>query len=40
MDVEWKKVLRERLGVHGDAYDDVRAAWKDMLSLKQYPNLD
>jgi aminoglycoside phosphotransferase (APT) family kinase protein len=40
MDVEWKKVLRERLGVHGDAYDDARALWKDLISLKQYPNLD
>lgn len=40
MDVEWKKVLRGRLGVHGDAYDDARALWKDLISLKQYPNLD
>ena len=27
-------------GVHGDAYDDARALWKDLISLKQYPNLD
>ncbi|GAB1208491.1 hypothetical protein APSETT445_007242 [Aspergillus pseudonomiae] len=40
MDVEWKKVLRERLGVHDDAYDDARALWKDLISLKQYPTLD
>jgi aminoglycoside phosphotransferase (APT) family kinase protein len=40
MDVEWKKVLRERLAVHGDAYDDARALWKDLISLKQYPDLD
>ncbi|KAH8690434.1 kinase-like domain-containing protein [Talaromyces proteolyticus] len=40
MDVEWKKVLRERLGVHGDAYDDAKALWKDLISLKQYPDLD
>ena len=40
MDVEWKKVLRERLGIHGDAYDDARALWKDLISLKQYPNLN
>lgn len=39
MDVEWK-VLRERLGVHGDAHDDVGGLWKDLVSLKQYPNLD
>lgn len=39
MDVEWKKVLRERLAVHGDAYD-ARALWNDLVSLKQYPNLD
>ena len=40
MDVEWKNMLRERLGVHGDAYDNARALWKDLISLKQYPNLD
>lgn len=40
MDVEWKKVLRERLGAHDDAYDDARALWKDLISLKQYPDLD
>ena len=40
MDVEWKSMLWERLSVHGDAYDDVRALWKDPISLKQYPNLD
>lgn len=40
MDVEWKKLLRERLAVHGEAYDDARAVWKDLISLKQYPDLD
>ena len=40
MDVEWKNMLRERLGVHGEAYDNARALWKDLISLKQYPNLD
>ena len=40
MDVEWKNLLRERLGVHGDAYDDARALWKDLISLEQYPDLD
>ena len=40
MDVEWKNMLRERLGVHGDAYDNARALWKNLISLKQYPNLD
>ncbi|QKX64068.1 uncharacterized protein TRUGW13939_11241 [Talaromyces rugulosus] len=40
MDVEWKKVLRERLAAHGDAYDDARALWKDLTSLKPYPDLD
>lgn len=40
MDREWKIPLRERLGVHDDAYDDARALWKDLMSLKPYPNLD
>lgn len=40
LDVEWKKVLRECLHVHDDVYDDARAFWKDLISLKQYPNLD
>ena len=40
MDVEWKNMLRERRGVYHDAHDDARAAWKDLLSLTQYPDLD
>lgn len=24
MDVEWKRLLRERLGIHGEAYEDAR----------------
>lgn len=39
-DVEWKNVLWEHFGVHRDAYDNARALWKDLTSLKQYPNLD
>jgi hypothetical protein len=40
MDVEWKKMLRERLGVHGEAHENAKAFWTDMYNLRQYPNLD
>ncbi|CRG83008.1 hypothetical protein PISL3812_00356 [Talaromyces islandicus] len=40
MDVEWKNLLRERLAVNDVSYDDVRVVWKDLISLKKYPNLD
>lgn len=40
MDVEWKKLLRERLGAHGDGYEDAKAFWSDMLHLREYPELN
>ncbi|CAG8373869.1 unnamed protein product [Penicillium salamii] len=40
MDVEWKKLLRERLSVHGEAHEEAKAFWTDMCNLRQYPNLD
>jgi hypothetical protein len=40
MDVEWKKLLRERLSVHGEARENAKAFWTDMCNLRQYPNLD
>lgn len=39
-DTEWKDLLRERMGVHGEGHDDARAFWNDLCSLRQYPNLD
>ncbi|RDW83677.1 uncharacterized protein DSM5745_04003 [Aspergillus mulundensis] len=40
IDVEWKRLLRERLGVHDEAHDDARAFWSDMCNLRDYPDLD
>ncbi|KKK20288.1 hypothetical protein P175DRAFT_0505156 [Aspergillus ochraceoroseus IBT 24754] len=40
MDVEWKKLLRERLGIHDEAHEDAKLFWTDMCNLRQYPNLD
>ena len=40
MNVEWKKLLWERLGVHDEAYEDAKAFWTDMCNLWQYPDLD
>lgn len=40
MDIEWKKMLRERLGVHDEAHENAKAFWTDMYNLRQYPNLD
>ncbi|KAL2871673.1 aminoglycoside phosphotransferase family protein [Aspergillus lucknowensis] len=39
-DVERKRLLRERLRVHGEAHEDAKALWTDMCNLRQYPNLD
>lgn len=27
MDVEWKRLLQERLRVHGEAHEDAKAFW-------------
>lgn len=40
MDVEWKKLPRERFGVHDEAHEDARAFWTDMCNLRKYPDLD
>jgi aminoglycoside phosphotransferase (APT) family kinase protein len=40
MDVEWKGLLRERLGVHDEAHEDAKAFWTDLCNLRRYPNLD
>ena len=40
MDVEWKRLLRERFSVHGEAHENAKAFWTDMCNLRQYPNLD
>ena len=40
MDVEWKKLLRERLDAHGEAHKNAKAFWTDMCNLRQYSNLD
>ena len=40
MDVEWKRLLWERLRVHGEAHEDAKAFGTDMCNLRQYPNLD
>ncbi|KAJ5490683.1 hypothetical protein N7463_010964 [Penicillium fimorum] len=39
-DAEWKKLLRERMGVHGEGHDDAKEFWTDLRHLRKYPNLD
>lgn len=40
LDVEWKRLLQERLSVHGEAHENAKAFWTDMCSLRQLPSLD
>lgn len=40
VDFEWKKLLQERLGVHGEAHEEARAFWTDLHKLSRYPDLD
>jgi hypothetical protein len=40
MDVEWKRLLRVRLDVYGEAHENAKSFWKDICNLRQYPNLD
>lgn len=40
MDVEWMSLLQERLGAHGEGYEDAKAFWKDMCNLRRYLDLD
>lgn len=35
-DVEWTRLLRDSF----DEHEDAKAFWKDLLSLKTYPDLD
>ncbi|KAJ5582383.1 hypothetical protein N7535_001003 [Penicillium sp. DV-2018c] len=39
-DAEWKKLLRERMGVHGDGHEDAKEFWTDLRHLRKYPDLD
>ncbi|KAJ5284261.1 MAG: aminoglycoside 3'-phosphotransferase/choline kinase family protein [Kocuria palustris] len=39
-DAEWKRLLQERLDVHGDRHTDAKDFWKDLRLLRKYPNLD
>lgn len=39
-DAEWKNLLRERMGVYGEAHDDAKDFWTDLRHLRKYPNLD
>lgn len=39
-DAKWKKLLRERLEVHGDGHNDAKDFWTDLRCLRKYPNLD
>jgi hypothetical protein len=39
-DAEWKRLLQERLDVHGDGHTDAKIFWKDLRLLRKYPNLD
>ncbi|KAJ6024297.1 hypothetical protein N7540_005094 [Penicillium herquei] len=39
-DLEWKKLLQERMRVHGDGHEDARGFWRALRSLRQYPELD
>lgn len=39
-DAEWKRLLRERLNLHGDGHDDAKNFWIDLRHLRKYPNLD
>ena len=40
MDVEWKRLLQERLGVNGEAHQDAKAFWEGLRNLRGFPNLD
>jgi hypothetical protein len=40
MDVEWKRLLRKRLAVHGEAHENAKAFWTVMCYLRQNSNLD
>ncbi|KAL2825231.1 kinase-like protein [Aspergillus pseudoustus] len=39
-DVEWKKLLKERLRLDDDGYEEARDFWMDMYALRKYPDLD
>jgi hypothetical protein len=39
-DAEWKRLLQERMNVHGDGHDDAKDFWTDLRHLTKYPNLD
>ncbi|CDM29129.1 Protein kinase-like domain [Penicillium roqueforti FM164] len=39
-DAQWKKLLRERMAVHGDEHEDAKEFWTDLHHLRKYPDLD
>jgi len=39
MDVEWKKLLRERLDAQDEGHESAKRLWTDMCNLRQYPNM-
>lgn len=39
-DAEWKRLLRERMDIHGDGHEDAKAFWQDLRVLRKYPDLD
>lgn len=39
-DAKWKRLLQERLILHGDGHDDAKIFWQDLRLLRKYPNLD
>lgn len=39
-DAEWKRILRERMCLHGDGYEDAREFWVMLKALRKFPDLD
>ncbi|KAL2846607.1 kinase-like domain-containing protein [Aspergillus pseudoustus] len=39
-DAQWKKLLQERLDIHGDGHKDAKEFWTDLRLLRKYPDLD
>lgn len=39
-DAEWKNLLQERMGAHGDGHGDAKAFWMELRQLRKYPDLD
>lgn len=39
-DAGWKRLLQERLDIHGDAHNNAKNFWMNLRHLRKYPNLD